>query len=145
VAPPRHNDRLTDTDALHAASHCENLRDALVANRERAPERHASADAADDRVDGPYRDTGLHQARHRAVDRNGVAVTACSDEGPHDRIARISQDRRVAIAPRKTAATDERELTHVVILPGSASAWPAACRRLGVGGREDLAAAPAKE
>jgi len=38
--------------------------------------------------------------------------TARSDEGPHDRVARISQDRRVTIAPRKPAAADERKLTH---------------------------------
>jgi hypothetical protein len=33
-------------------------------------------------------------------------------EGPHDRIAGVAQDRRVALARGESAAADERELRH---------------------------------
>jgi hypothetical protein len=89
-----------------------------VADRERSPERHGPADAADDRIDGADRNADLHRSRHRAVDRDGVAVTAPGDERTHDGITRILHARAIALAPRQPAAADELQLTHPVILAG---------------------------
>jgi hypothetical protein len=99
---------------LHAAPNVENLCDALVPDGERALERHPSTDAADHRIDRPHREPGLEQARNRAMDRDGVAVTARGDERPHDGIARVFEHRRVAITPGQAPAADEDELAHVV-------------------------------
>jgi hypothetical protein len=113
---PRHHDRLPDLDLPHVRADGDDLRDALVPDRERPLERDRAADAADDGIDDAQRDAGLQRARDGPVDRERVAVAAAGDERADDRVARIAHLRRAALAPREMPAADQVELAHAAIL-----------------------------